>query len=86
MFFNVHNIDYNRYSILTFFHLFVYFQKRGYIPPESNATTILKNTENQFKEDTLKSVDKPSDSISKVIDTALDKKFDTKNVSCNHDK
>jgi hypothetical protein len=54
-------------------------KKRGYIPPESNATTILKNTENQFKEDTLKAVDKPSDSISKVIDTALDKKYDTKN-------
>jgi len=44
-------------------------KKRGYIPPESEETMILKEED----------VEKPSQNIAKVIDTALDKGLDTKN-------
>ena len=49
----------------------LFFQKRGYIPPESEETMILREED----------VEKPSQNITKVIDTALDKGLDTKNVS-----
>ena len=61
----------NFWTSIIFTPVCLFFQKRGYIPPESEETMILKEED----------VEKPSQNIAKVIDTALDKGLDTKNVS-----